>query len=346
MRSLRISSVSLRLIGRGLVSLIILTVLLLKLDFQAVLRAVKHVSAGVLAIAFVATGIGIWLDALRWWMLQHSLSLGLCFKRVWSMTLVGMFFNVILPGNTGGDFIKLATGVRERPHRKLSITLSVLLDRYFGLTAIVVLAFAATLADFGNIRHAIPNFAAPLLLALTLVGATLIGAPALAAFLPQRLLSAVVCYSTKLPFATQSRMIGGDLLTAFRSPWSIGSSLVALMVPLVTFSSGWLVARSIGINIGYTMMLVIMPIAFIASCLPISFGGLGVREGAFTILFTSFSVTTLEALKTPREFQEIGEAAVAFSLLYYAIGLTWSLIGGAVYFSFRGSDSTLLRNNR
>jgi hypothetical protein len=58
--------------------------------------------------------------------------------------------------------------------------------------------------------------------------------------------------------------------------------------------------------------------------LPISFGGHGLREGAFAFLFTLFSIT--------RHGNPVGEeTALACSTIFLATSILWSLVGGLVY---------------
>ncbi|MEQ1850913.1 MAG: lysylphosphatidylglycerol synthase transmembrane domain-containing protein [Chthoniobacteraceae bacterium] len=321
----------LRLVLRAGVSAAILWMLSQRIDFHAVFAAAARVPPGILALALAAMGAGIWLDAVRWWMLQHPPGIAIPLRRTWQITLAGMFFNVVLPGNTGGDLLKLAYGVRERPERRLSLALSVVLDRFFGFTALFVLALVAALAGFGGIRAAAPELAFPLVAGLALAVGALAAAAVLATVPGERWPSFAARLVERLPFAAHRVRIKSDLQSAFTNRWSAAAGAVAFAMPLLMFSTGWLLARSMGIEVSLARMLVIMPLAFVVSCLPVSFGGLGVREGAFVLLFTAFGVTAANP--------GIREAAVAFSLLYYAVGLAWSLLGGAVYLSFKNSGA-------
>jgi glycosyltransferase 2 family protein len=320
-----------RLILRAGVSAAILWMLSRRIDFHAVFAAAARVPPGILALALAAMGAGIWLDAVRWWLLQHPPGIAIPLRRTWQITLAGMFFNVVLPGNTGGDLLKLAYGVRERPERRLSLALSVVLDRFFGFAALFVLALVAALCGLGGIRTTAPELAFPLIAGLTIALAMLAAAALLATFPVERWPAFAARLLNRLPFAAERGRLKSDLQSVFSSRWGAMAAAVAFAMPLLMFSTGWLLARSMGIEVSLARMLVIMPLAFVVACLPVSFGGLGVRESAFVLLFTAFGVTAAEP--------GIREAAVAFSLLYYAVGLAWSLVGGAVYLSFKNSGA-------
>ena len=77
-------------------------------------------------------------------------------------------------------------------------------------------------------------------------------------------------------------------------------------------------------------MLVIITVVICVISLPISIGGHGVREGIFVIMFTAFGLIRLNQQSGAGQ-----ETAILFSLLFFAIPLVWSLVGGIVYLSFR-----------
>jgi hypothetical protein len=70
-------------------------------------------------------------------------------------------------------------------------------------------------------------------------------------------------------------------------------------------------------RVNLTYFLVFVPVLSLTLTLPVSIGGLGVREGMAALLFTQIGVD--EAL------------AVAFSLAVYAITRLTGLLGGLIY---------------
>ena len=98
------------------------------------------------------------------------------YREVFRLTMVGNFFNNVLPGMVGGDFVKgvhLTGRERERKGRSAGI---IVLDRLFGLAAILIFA---TLATVYLLRRYGPRLGAvqqPLYWALTLAAAALLTA--------------------------------------------------------------------------------------------------------------------------------------------------------------------------
>jgi len=77
-----------------------------------------------------------------------------------------------------------------------------------------------------------------------------------------------------------------------------------------------MIGLSLKIELPISIYFTIIPIVFVATSLPISIGGLGVREGALITLFLYFQVDK--------------QAAIALSLIYFGIVVLLTLPGGLV----------------
>jgi hypothetical protein len=97
------------------------------------------------------------------------------------------------------------------------------------------------------------------------------------------------------------------------------SSLLSWIIftPLVGIGG---IALSFGMTVTLWDCLVLTPIVWVVAMLP-SLGGLGVREGAYVVLFKHFGGS---------------EKALAMSLLLYALTLVASIAGGFLYSVFAG----------
>jgi uncharacterized membrane protein YbhN (UPF0104 family) len=58
----------------------------------------------------------------------------------------------------------------------------------------------------------------------------------------------------------------------------------------------FLLARMIGLTVPLVVFFAIVPFVFLISILPISLGGLGVREGLLTYLLAQFGVNTSDGI--------------------------------------------------
>ena len=77
------------------------------------------------------------------------------------------------------------------------------------------------------------------------------------------------------------------------------------------------VGRALGVEVGLSTWFVVVPLVNLTMVLPISIGGVGVREGMMSLLLAPFGV--------PRE------TAVAVGLLTLLTAVVCGLLGGIVF---------------
>ncbi|MEM9345644.1 MAG: lysylphosphatidylglycerol synthase transmembrane domain-containing protein [Planctomycetota bacterium] len=78
------------------------------------------------------------LASLRWWVLMRARGIPIAYTKVGRLTLAGYFFNLCMPGTTGGDVMKAyyaAKGTRQRADAVVSIGI----DRLCGLVGLIIL---------------------------------------------------------------------------------------------------------------------------------------------------------------------------------------------------------------
>ena len=122
-------------------------------------------------------------------------------------------------------------------------------------------------------------------------------------------------------------------LTVALTSYSVGaiarSTLVSLPFTAALIATQVALAVSIGLNLDVRYFILFTPIIALTQVLPISFNGLGIREGAFGMLFESVG--------------DENRNGVAVSLLYYAVRVIVGLFGGALYVvgNLRGSNQRI-----
>jgi hypothetical protein len=83
-------------------------------------------------------------------------------------------------------------------------------------------------------------------------------------------------------------------------------------------------AKAVGLEIPWSYGFILYPLVGIFSALPISFNGIGLREGGYLFLLTQIGVSS--------------EKAIAVGLLWFLVIVLDSLIGGVLYIA-RRSDA-------
>jgi uncharacterized membrane protein YbhN (UPF0104 family) len=295
-------------VARVFISLGLLTFVLLTIGLERIGRILLQAEPGPLLIAFGLFVAGVVVRAIRWRALVLALDLQVPLGRLVYLYFVGTFFNTFLPTGFGGDVVRVLELSQEA---QTTVVLgTVVLDRLTGLLVLFVMALLAL------------PFTAELLPLQTwlTIGALAAGGLIAGGLVLQgswlrrmgRWLPGPLSLTGEGPLARAYhavtacgwRAIGAALFYSF-----IFNSLLVLL--------NYLAARAVGMQLSLTYFLVFVPVLSLALMVPISFGGLGVREGVAVLLFTQVGVD--QAL------------AVAFSLAVYAIARITGLLGGLLY---------------
>jgi uncharacterized protein (TIRG00374 family) len=261
------------------VSAAILFFIFRRIDEKSLLAIISGADKPLLALAFAVFFLNYILCFVRWEVLLRAFGIKLAFRRIFTAYAGGVFFNLFLPSTIGGDFLRtldLATHTRKPKE----ILATVLLDRLSGYIGLVLLALCALIAGRGLINEA--QVAMP----VALITAILLGILAVL-FNP-------FCYEliTRLSKRFRGGRIIGMLVDLheeihiFRRHKKVivYNMLISLLVQAVPCLSFYILARAIGIEVHMLYFFIFLPIIGAITLLPISIGGLGLRD-ATTIYF-------------------------------------------------------------
>jgi uncharacterized protein (TIRG00374 family) len=242
-------------------------------------RVFREVDPRGLAGALCLFALGIVATSLRWWRLLGAAG---CPTRYWSalrLTAIGFFFNIVVPGLTGGDLIKAVLVARDHPERRAAAAMSVLVDRLVGVLVLALMGAVAIVAQgerFKELRW--PVLAG---LAFAIIGAFIYGNKVLRRVLGfERLLA-------KLPFASTLAQIDEAATIYSRHPREFGLAVVfSFANQCAVLTAIGVLARAFGDHqltpAGY---VVVGCIGNLASAVPLTPGGIGVTELFYGKLF-------------------------------------------------------------
>ena len=242
-----------------------------------------------IAVAFLCVAILVIqsvIAAARLRLLCGVIGPGLRFARSWNYTLVGLFFNQVLPSTIGGDAIKVWLLTKSDGWSIRSSLHCILIDRAFGLIALfLVIALTmpwviSTIEDPQMITGIVA------VLAMGILGTLIF------AFLPKlpRLLERTRAVNELRALRDTFRSIFNSF-PVYGLVGIYGVSMYLLNVGVV-----WFVAQEVGINADLIGCLVIVPIALLISFIPISIAGWGLREGAMVAGFAYVGVSATDAV--------------------------------------------------
>lgn len=271
--------------------------LLSRIDLPSVIGLVAGASWGWVACALVLYLTLQGLCAWRWLLLARVVNLDGTWPRFVRYYYVGMFFNLFLPTGVGGDVYRCYYVARSSADWKRAIV-SVLADRGVGFVTLSVIAVVAALA-FGRVSF--PPWIGWALGAgaLGLVALVAVGLAARGPFAAIRAALPMVAEFFKRPG-----------LLAFVTVLSF--VLQTLVVVVNIFN-----AMALKLEVPVVFYFILIPLIAVATMIPVSLNGLGVREGAFVFFLSQVGVSQ--------------EQALSLALLWLAVLIASGLIGGLVW---------------
>ncbi len=275
----------------------------------------KRLSGQIPTVAFVLAilvGLAL-LTAWRWRWLVLALGLPMSGRGAVRYTLYGIFFNLVVPGATGGDVVKAYYAARATGAATKAVV-SVFVDRAVGLFALVLLA--AVVLHLGPDHE---GFKTPRLLVQVVLGATVfLGILVLSRRVRRGLgISALL---KRLPF----QGVWSEADEAFRlyrkHPGSLALGISVSFVNHVGSAvCAWLLAVALGFSehVTFSTVLAIVPVIGLLSAIPLLPGGWGVGELAFAFFFAPLGVAPSEA--------------VGWSVVYRLASLASGIPGGVLW---------------
>jgi len=249
------------------------------IDFHALGKVLS--SPLYLTYAFLFMFLSAFACSLRWYFLIQPQNLIISFRSVFSLTMIGNFFNTFLPGSVGGDVVKAWYIAGRAPEAKTRAIFTVLMDRILGLIVILMCgALAVIFFQSKNPRREIQMLSQTLW--IVVLSSVVIGA--------------AFWWAKKFP--------GRDKVGQFARKWSIVSKvldaahLYSKHIPTILISFGLTAVSIIGQCFMYKILgdilnvplslsdyFFIVPVAVTVTAVPLLPGGIGLGQVAFFTLF-------------------------------------------------------------
>jgi uncharacterized membrane protein YbhN (UPF0104 family) len=271
------------LLLRVAISASILALILSRISAEDLLRRVKGGAPVYLVAALLLVLLIMGLVAARWRLLANWLGLAVPIRLALRAVFLGFFGSQVLPSTVGADLVRGYVLARHTAaiHR---VAASVIADRLVGLFALCLL-----LAIFSPVLQQLPppyaGVVAPV--ALLASGAVLL------AFL---LACTGIKIGPNLRLLRRWRELGTIDGVRLEARPIAGAVAFGLAIHALAVVSASLVARAYGVEPSLGVWVSIIPLSLLASALPVSISGWGVREGAIILLAGPLGVASAEAL--------------------------------------------------
>ncbi|HEY6335643.1 MAG TPA: lysylphosphatidylglycerol synthase transmembrane domain-containing protein [Alphaproteobacteria bacterium] len=272
--------------------------------------ALWHQLLAVERVHLIAAATALWLlaipSALRWSKILEAMGKPLGLRATFPLVLIGLFFNLTLPSSFGGDAVRMWKANRIGLPAATAV-LSVMVDRITALAALLLLVLAALPLFFARVADFRAEIGVLLLLGIGFLG------------------FAVAMALDKLPVSLQRfRLVRGivQLSAELRKVLLVPSRAAPTLFYSLVNQGGAIIvvavlAKGLGLSVSWSDCLVIVPLAILATVIPISVAGWGVREQAFV---TGFGLLGVPA-----------GGALTLSVLFGLVNTAVSLPGGLVW---------------
>jgi uncharacterized protein (TIRG00374 family) len=300
-----------------LISLVLIVVILRSVDVNALWEVVRNANPWYLLAALFTLLLGVVVRAFRWQFLVRDQGVNVSLWELSALYFVGFLFNNLLPSGFGGDPIKMYE-LSRRSHRGAQAISSVLVDRFMGLFALQAIGLIALVFSWRLVPMEI------VILSVAVFGVSLLAAwvvsyrrlwSALAAWVP--------LFDRLLSIKAISSLISS--LQGYSSSALLRALGVGVLFNVLLIAANVFVGEALGADLPPQYYMIFVPLTSLVLILPISFAGLGVREGTYVFLFSQVGMAQ--------------EVALSLSLLVYALGtVAPGLVGGVIYV-LRGASS-------
>jgi len=303
------------LIGLKLtVSMLLLWFLFHTYDFSDVVGRLRSIAPAYLVLAIAVELVSIAVATWRWVIILHVVDVFIRFRSALPIVYIGLFFNQVLPSNLGGDVLRIWR-ILQHGAPVVRAVGSVMLDRVMALVglALVVLASLPWVLSLTGDELALQGLAGLVVLIFGGFGMLLaidkLLAP-VARMVPEKL------WQSLLVLARDARLLCSVPRTGLPA-LALGAANQILMAVVV-----FVLAQGMGIEVSLLVCLALVPPVVLASLLPISLAGWGVREGAMVAAMGFAGVSAGDALALSVLF--------GISILVVALpgGIIWFVTGG------------------
>jgi uncharacterized protein (TIRG00374 family) len=304
-----------RLALKLVVSVGLLVLLFTRLGTDAALHVVKAASLWLPLTAIVLITLQTALSAAKWHLLLRNEGRHIGFLSLLKTYLIANFLNLFMPGVIGGDAYRAMRTSRQAGGIAQALP-SIVLDRLTGTVALFAVGLMGLTA-----------FLAPQYLLLVAVAGVLAVA---AGFAVVRGPLRRFCERARPEaFFGLGRLAQGVVAALKPTTALFWVVVIALVFQLNTVFINWLYTVLIGIDVPFSKLLLIVPIVYLAEAVPISIGGLGVREGTFTVMFAQLGLPAEQGLML----------GLTVSMLRYVAGI----VGGTLLAvdTFRPARATI-----
>ncbi len=298
-------------------TLIILYVAITQLDWSSLFGAFQQADSSYILLALGMWLVLVLLKAFKWQRIMASLNGKISLHESMSILFIGLFVSIITPGRLG-DFVR-AIYIKDRLALGKGI-LAVIVDRAMDVISLLIFAGVGLilLTQASGVEIISPELVVLLIIA---------SLAALMALLNKRVGRKIFRMLTRfIPVKLNEILLKHgrsfyEAIPLFRTNFvqvlmALAASTLAWLCS-ITF--GWFLMLALHLPLSWGAALAVIPILALIEIIPVGILGIGTREIGAVIVLGAFGISP--------------ELAIAYSLLFFALGYIPSFIAGAILFN-------------
>ena len=300
---------TIKLIVKIIITIVLIYILLARTDIETIKQIIPKTNFYLFSLASVVFFARNIFAAWRWHVLLKAKYYDVSIGRLTRLYFIGYFFSFFLPTVVGGDIARGYYLYSDGVSKKEAIS-SIVIERVLGVLAMTLFALFSVLFWFSIINSD--------LIKIIVIVPSIIFLIFLLLFYYGKIgLSSKLQDGTARKLTSLIRLIHSLKSYGKRPDILILAFLMSLLFQFFGVIATYFIALSIQSNTEFIYFLMLLPIVWFVSLLPISLNGLGVREGTFVFLFVVIGMTK--------------ETAITISGLFLLQTIAQGLLGGVFF---------------
>lgn len=294
------------------ISSVLIVFILNRIGLDSIIAQFKHANWFFIVLSILCFTLSNIFGSFQWFLLLKYQKIRVKFGQILSFYHVGLFFNNFLIGYVGGDAFRIYDITKSSGDSTAALS-TVLFDRFMGFLSLTTLAMLVAVFFFPMLSLLNTLFFIAVILAAWLFGLYLLFNEKAARFFIKyfkRFIPSIVFNKTRDVYKA---------INYFRHNKRLMFKvfIIALAVQSLRVLVHYLAAKAVGVQTKLFYFYVFVPIIAMAASLPISMGGIGVREQSGVSMFASVGIPASQV--------------VSFEFLAYLVAVMATIPGGLVF---------------
>ena len=270
---------------------VFLILIFVQFDVQEVWTAIRSVDPKFYLLVFLFEFINRAISSYRWKLSLKAQDIDVPFFRLFFIFLYGQALNLIMPSTIGGDSYRIYQIIKDAPDNKAGAATATLFDRGIGLISLATILYVTL---FFN-PYVPANYRMILLIVLTI--AFLMGIVVVFFIFTNR-----VAWIRRLLHFEKAQNLFDKVVDSFQNYQKVPLLSLKIFLVSVVFQTSIIFVQAftyyvVGVrNVPVMFYFYAIPVVTLILVLPISIGGVGLREFTFANLMTPMGVTATHIL--------------------------------------------------